>query len=230
MLQGKVVIRAQLRSVTMQYYGYYIYQLDRVFKDYLMLKLYGSTTSPFVRRLRIWLANTEHEFINLQIFTGEDRDLLAQKNPTMKIPMLEDLRFEPQRIIFDSRVIFRYLSEQFSYPAISWEQENQLTLIDAVNDSLVQMFLLAKSDIPADTDKLFFKLQKERVNGVLAQLNDEVGQGQFGNWNYPAICLFCLIDWIEFRNLHNLKGLSALLEFHQEHKQRIEATATDPRV
>lgn len=195
-----------------------------------MLKLYGSTTSPFVRRLRIWLANTQHEFIHLEIYTGKDRELLADKNPAMKIPMLEDTNSQQQIIIYDSRVIFRYLSEQLSYPAISWEQENQLTLIDSVNDSLVQMFLLAKSDIPADTDKLFFKLQKERVNAVLAQLNDEADQGLFSNWNYPAICLFCLIDWIEFRNLHNLKGLTALLAFHQDHIQRIEVTATDPRV
>lgn len=190
-----------------------------------MLKLYGSTTSPFVRKLRIWLATTEHQFVNLQIFEGKDRDILAQKNPTLKIPMLED----GQQTIFDSRVIFRYLSEKFNYPNISWQQENQLTLIDSANDSLVQMFLLAKSDIPPDDGKLFFKLQKERVNSILKELNFLAGQDHFANWNYPAISLFCLIDWIEFRKMHNLQGLSDLLDFHQENIQRIEVTATDPR-
>jgi glutathione S-transferase len=190
-----------------------------------MLKIYGSTTSPYVRRLRIWLANTEHEFVNLQIFGEEDRDILAQKNPTLKIPMLED----SENTIFDSRVIFRYMSTKLNYPAISWQQENHLTLIDAANDSLVQMFLLAKSDIKADEQKLFFKLQKERVNAVLKELNSLAEQQHFSNWNYPAISLFCLIDWIEFRELHNLHGLTALLDFHQENIQRIEVTATDPR-
>ena len=190
-----------------------------------MLKLYGSTTSPFVRRLRIWLANTEHQFVNLQIFEDGDRDILAQKNPSLKIPMLED----GQELIFDSRVIFRYLSEKLAYPNINWAQENQLTLIDSANDSLVQMFILAKSEIPADDDKLFFKLQKERVNSVLKELNALAEQQHFASWNYPAICLFCLIDWIEFRELHNLQGLSALLDFHQQNIQRIEVTATDPR-
>jgi glutathione S-transferase len=190
-----------------------------------MLKIYGSTTSPYVRRLRIWLANTEHEFVNLQIFGDEDRDILAQKNPTLKIPMLED----NENTIFDSRVIFRYLSNKLEYPTISWQQENQLTIIDAANDSLVQMFLLAKSEIEADEQKLFFKLQKERVNLVLKELNTLAEQQHFSNWNYPAISLFCLIDWIEFRELHNLHGLTALLDFHQQNIQRIEVTATDPR-
>jgi glutathione S-transferase len=194
-----------------------------------MLKLYGSTTSPYVRRLRIWLANTEHKFINLQIFAEQDRQQLAAKNPTMKIPMLEDVTGDVVRVIYDSRIIYRYLTDKFDDPLLSWEQENQLTLIDSANDSLVQMFILSNSDIQPDEDKLFFKLQKERVNAVLVQLNEMVVSRQFDSWNYPAVCLYCLVDWIEFRNLHNMQGLTDLLAFHDENVQRIEVTATDPR-
>ena len=194
-----------------------------------MLKLYGSTTSPFVRRLRIWLANTEHEFINLQIFDEQDRQTLAAKNPTMKIPMLEDGEDKALKIIFDSRIIYRYLTDKFDDPLLNWEQENQLTLIDSANDSLVQMFILSNSDIKPDEDKLFFKLQKERVNAVLVHLNQMVADKKFASWNYPAVCLYCLIDWIEFRNLHNMQGLTDLLAFHDDNAQRIEVTATDPR-
>ncbi|MEO9944023.1 glutathione S-transferase family protein [Paraglaciecola sp.] len=194
-----------------------------------MLKLYGSTTSPYVRRIRIWLANTQHEFINLQVFSEQDRELLMIKNPTMKIPMLEDDVDGATQIIYDSRVIYRYLTEKFADPALTWEQENQLTLIDSANDSLVQMFILSNSDIQADEDKLFFKLQKERVNAVLVQLDAYVASGKFSSWNYPTVCLYSLIDWIEFRKLHNMQGLTNLLEFHDENSQRIEVTATDPR-
>jgi glutathione S-transferase len=195
-----------------------------------MLKLYGSTTSPYARRLRIWLANTQHEFVNLKIFEKQDREKLMVLNPTMKIPMLVDSESEHEQAIFDSRVIYRYLNQKFADPALTWEQENQLTLIDAANDSLVQMFILAQSGIQADESLLFFKLQKERVNAVLIQLDELVAQGHFTNWNYPAISLFCLIDWIEFRSLHNLKGLTDLLAFHENNAQRIEVTGTDPRI
>lgn len=190
-----------------------------------MMKLYGSTTSPFVRRLRIWLANVEHEFINLQIFDGKDRELLAKRNPTLKIPMIED----ESNIIFDSRVVFRYLTQKLDYPVLSWEQENQLTLIDAATDSLVQMLLIGRSEIDTSEDKMYFKLQRERVESTLSYLNELVGQGVFDDWNYPSICLFSLVDWIEFRTLHDLNNMANLRGFHDKNCQRIEATATDPR-
>ncbi len=190
-----------------------------------MLKLYGSTTSPFVRRLRMWLANSEHQFINLQIFDGPDREILAKRNPTLKIPMIED----GDEVIFDSRVIYRYLTQTFAFPSPSWEQENQLTLIDAATDSLVQMLLLGRSDIDTSEDKMYFTLQRERVDSTLGHLNELVKQGHFADWHYPAICLYSLIDWIEFRTLHDLQNMDGLLAFHQANEQRIEATATNPR-
>ena len=190
-----------------------------------MLKLYGSTTSPFVRRLRLWLANVEHEFINLQIFEESDREILAKHNPTLKIPMILD----GDTTVFDSRVIYRYLTEKFDYPKPSWEQENHLTLIDAANDSLVNLLILQRSEINTNDDKLYFNLQRERVDSTLQHLNALVENGYFSDWNYPSICLYCLMDWIQFRTLHDLTGLSALLDFHETNNHRIEVTATDPR-
>lgn len=190
-----------------------------------MLKLYGSTTSPYVRRLRIWLANSEHEFINLQIFAEQDRQVLVERNPTLKIPMLED----EDEVIFDSRVIFRYLSDKFAFPSLSWEQENHLTLIDAANDSLVQMFLLQRSEFDTSEDRMYFKLQRERVDATLHHLNDLAQSGYFSDWNYPSICLYCLVDWVEFRHLHDLTHMPALRDFVANNKERIEVTATNPR-
>ncbi|MGO4893419.1 glutathione S-transferase family protein [Flavobacterium sp. W21_SRS_FM6] len=194
-----------------------------------MLTLYGSTTSPYVRRLRIWLANTQHDFVNLKIYEQPDREKLILLNPSMKVPFLIDQQEGSSQTVLDSRAIFHYLSEKLGRPKLSWDQENQLTLIDAVNDSLVQMFLLAQSGIKADENLLFFKLQKERVNAVLIELDELASLGLFKSWQYPAMCLFSLIDWVEFRSLHNLKGLTELLAFHENNAQRIEVTATDPR-
>lgn len=190
-----------------------------------MLKLYGSTTSPYVRRIRMLLANVEHDFVNMQIFSGKDRDYLMSKNPTLKVPMLED----GEDIIYDSRVIFRYLGEKYSLPALTWNQENLLTVIDSINDSLVQLLLLQRSDIESDDDKLYFKLQDERVSHAFAHLDNAVQQGAFEHWEYPEICLFCLLDWTAFRKLHELASYPALLDFLSKHKSRIEASSTDPR-
>ena len=190
-----------------------------------MLKLYGSTTSPYVRRIRMWLSNVDHEFINLQIFEGKDRELLASHNPTLKIPMLQD----GEQMLFDSRVIFRYLTDKMDYPLLSWQQENQLTLIDAANDSLVQLLILKRSEFDTGADKLYFNLQRERVNATLSHLDELVAKGHFNDWHYPSICLFSLVDWIQFREMHDLAGFDQLLAFHADNVSRIEVTATDPR-
>ena len=69
------------------------------------MKLYGSTTSPYVRRIRLWLNDTDYEFVNMDIFAGPGRALLKEKNPALKVPALED----GEQMVFDSREIFRYL-------------------------------------------------------------------------------------------------------------------------
>ena len=189
------------------------------------MKLFGSTTSPYVRRIRLFMANTEHEFIDMQIFAGKDRETLAAKNPTLKIPMLED----EAALIYDSRVIYRYLCDKFDMPGISWEKENVLTMIDAANDSLVQMLILKRSDIDTSQDQMYFNIQRERVNTILSELDKLAAKGEFDEWDYASICAYCLVDWIAFREMHDLSPFSSLLAMHEKHQNKIEVTATDPR-
>ena len=52
------------------------------------MKLIGSNTSPYVRRLRLWLEGINYEFAALNIFEGEGRDTLKSHNPALRVPML----------------------------------------------------------------------------------------------------------------------------------------------
>jgi glutathione S-transferase len=189
------------------------------------MKLIGSTTSPYVRRLRIWMSNIEHGFEQVDIFNSADRARLVASNPTLKVPMLED----GKRTIFDSGAIYRYVTKKLSKQELSWEQTNLLTLIDSANDSLVQIFLLSRSDIDTSADKLYFRLQRERFDVIFAELNKAAEEGQFEEWNYATISLFCLLDWVSFRERYDYSSLSALVDFHNATRERQEAIATDPR-
>jgi glutathione S-transferase len=150
---------------------------------------------------------------------------MVAKNPTMKIPMLED----DGEVIFDSRVIYRYLNDKFAYPSLSWEKENQLTLIDAANDSFVELLLLQRSGLDTSEDKMFFNLQRQRVKTTLTHLDALAGKGYFKDWNYPSICLYCLVDWVAFRELHDLSSLVNLLDIVSTNSNRPEVVNTDPR-
>jgi len=189
------------------------------------MKLYGSVTSPYVRRIRAVLFNTPHEFLDLQIFSGDDRALLASRNPTLKVPCLED----DGQMLFDSRLIYNYLAEKLDHESLTWEEENQLTLIDAANDSFVQLLLLKRSEFDINEEKLYFRLQKERIEAVFTTLSEQLDAGGFSGWTYTELCLYTLIDWVLFRELHDFKAYPLLLDFHEKHRDRIELTATDPR-
>jgi len=189
------------------------------------MKLIGSTTSPYVRRLRMWMSEIEHGFEKVDIFNSVDRERLVASNPTLKVPMLED----DSRTILDSGAIYRYLTKKLNKPELSWEQTNLLTLIDSVNDSLVQMFLLSRSDIDTSADKFYFRLQRERFDVIFAELDKAAEKGDFVQWNYASISLFCLLDWVSFRERYDYSALPNLLAFHTLVSENKEAQATDPR-
>ena len=190
------------------------------------MQLFGSLSSPFVRRLRLLLVSQPYEFISLNIFETAGRETLVQLNPTRKVPMLQD----GELVIFDSGVIFRYLCQKLQLPALSWVDENRLTMINAVNDSLVEILLCQRSGFDTQSDKLFFNLQHERVIGTLQVLEQQAATGQFTDWDYLAISLYSLLDWAEFRHLADLKPYPALQQFIQASRDRAGVAQTDPRL
>lgn len=192
------------------------------------MKLIGSTTSPYVRRLRLYftlLKVTDFDFVNLDIFSSEDRKFLTANNPAQKVPALVD----DEQCIYDSRVIFRYLSQKYQQPPLTWQQENLLTLIDAANDSLVSLLLLKRSGIDTSEDKLFFNLQHGRVTQIMSVLSDAVSNDEFTHWGYPSICLYCLLDWAKFRELHDVSQYSSLVGFYKLYQGYSGVSETDPR-
>lgn len=188
------------------------------------MKLIGSTTSPYVRRIRLLLADTPYEFVNLDIY-GEGRAELRRVNPALKVPMLQDAG----QSIFDSRVISRYLRERDGAAPLTWAQENLLTLVDAANDSFVTLLLSKRSGLDIDQDALFYNLQHERIRTTFKELVKQVKAGAFDQWHYPAICLYCLVDWVDFRKIADFSGAEALLEFRDRNRRQPMVAETDPR-
>ena len=195
------------------------------------MQLYGSTTSPFVRRIRILLEQLklDCQFENIDIFSSAGRELLKAKNPTLKVPALVD----GEHCIYDSRVIFRYLGSktaQADIAPLTWHEENLLTLIDAANDSLVTLLISMRSDIDVNSDAMFYRIQHERVHDIYQLLEKAVVDGEFSQWRYPAICLYCLVDWAVFRELKLLGSFPALTQFLLDHSAKTVVNSTDPRL
>jgi glutathione S-transferase len=190
------------------------------------MQLFGSSTSPYVRRLCLWLSNDKYEFVNIDIFSEDGRKQLKALNPTLKIPMLKD----DEQTLYDSGVIFRYLNEKYQRETRTWDDENTLTLVNAANDSFIELLLLSRSGVPEDSDLMFVKLQKERTAHTLQVLENKVKGGEFKYWNYNCISLFCLLDWVQFRQLCDMSQYGALTSFIEQHQEHPQVTQTNPRL
>lgn len=189
------------------------------------IQLYGSTSSPYVRRLRLFMQDIPHDFVLVDIFNSRDRAEIEAQNPTLKIPMLKD----GDQTILDSGNIFRYLQSKQGLQALTWDQQNILSSIDAANESLVQMLILSRSDIDTSADKLYFRIQRERVDAIFSYLEKQANKGTFTTWNYLSISLYCLLDWILFRQLHDISGYSQLNQLHLNWDQLAICHQTNPR-
>jgi len=190
------------------------------------MKLIGSSTSPYVRRIRLLLADAGqgYEFRDLNIY-GEDRDELRRRNPTLRIPVLCD----GDEVIYDSRVIFRYLQQKLGLPAIGWEQENLLTIIDGANESMVALLLAQRSGFDTGEDRLFFNLQRERVDKTLETLEQAVDGDAFAAWHYPSICLYSMFDWALFRGLVDAARYPHLAAWLEQQRNHAGIADSDPR-
>ncbi|CAI8240181.1 MAG: putative GST-like protein YibF [Glaciecola sp. HTCC2999] len=188
------------------------------------MKLYGSFTSPYVRRLRILLGDHDYEFIDAPTATPEGRAILSQVNPTMKIPMFED----DGQVLCDSGLIAQYLHEKLAIPALSYHDMNILKIIDAIVDSYIQLFLLGRSGFDTSEPKIYFNLQKERIERSFTFIEEAVKTGTItsSNWNYMTISLATSIEWLMVRQLHDFSDLPAISTFYDATKQRDDMVST----
>ena len=189
------------------------------------MQLIGTPVSPYVRRFRLLLANTDFEFEALNIYEGEDRQTLMQQNPANRVPVLVD----DNQTIVESRVIYRYLQQKLGLVELDWPQENNLSLVDAATESLVIMIMLRRSGIDIEQDLLVLNLQKDRMNNILPALEREALEGDFDEWNYVSISLYTLLDWMKFRNLWDISEYPNLLKFMELNANQPMIAETAPK-
>jgi glutathione S-transferase len=183
--------------------------------------LYGSQTSPFVRRIRILLEDIPYEFREIEIFQA-DAKLLQEINPVNQIPVLVD----GDQKIWDSRQIFTYLNHIHRFQNMDWEDENRLTAIDGALNSAVSLLLLKRSGFEIQSDKMFFNRQRERIDSVLDYLTPFMKQEALEQWNFHSISLYCFLDWATFREIISLDHRPACLKLlhHYAEKNIVKAT------
>ncbi len=169
------------------------------------MKLIGSLTSPFVRKVRIVAAEKfiEYEFV---IDVPWDADThVPDYNPLGKVPVWV---MEDGKTLFDSRVIVEYLENvspvghllpKEARPRIAvkrWE-----ALADGVCDAAALIFLEKKRPI-AKQDPDWIRRQMAKVTLGLKAMNDELGPQTWCTGEFfclADIAVGCALGYLEFR-------------------------------
>ena len=189
--------------------------------------LYGSKTSPFVRRIRVLLEKIPYELKEMNIYEGQDSVDLNKLNPVNQIPVLVD----GANTIWDSRQIFNYLNSLHRFQNMDWQDENLLTAIDGAMNAGVALFLMKRSGINIHEPFMYIQRQKERIDSVLDYLKPFMSGQGLENWDFHSISLYCFIDWASIRGIITLENRPECQSFLDHHKNKKILTLTEiPKV
>lgn len=190
-----------------------------------MYTLIGSTTSPYVRKLRLLFADKKipYEFKAINYLEENDANFLKNINPINKIPIL----LVDEKPIYDSRIIYNYLVQENLCPKLSLEEENILSAIDAAMDASINLFSLRRGGLDLkNCNNSYVKRQEERVYLILDYLLPWIKK-ESSKWNFLTMSLYSYLYWGQFREILSLRDYPDFSHFLEKNANRIGIAETD---
>lgn len=146
------------------------------------MKLIGSHTSPFVRKVRIVLAEKKIEYDFVIDSPWLPNSQVANLNPLGKIPVL---LLDDETPLFDSRVIVEYIDNVTPnnklFPAPNRERievKRWEALADGICDAAATAFLEAKRP-EGQKSQDWIERQREKLARSLEFMSEELGEKSF---------------------------------------------------
>jgi glutathione S-transferase len=191
------------------------------------MKLYGTTTSPFVRRVRIVAAELGVAIEWLDTAAEAGQVALREVSPIRKVP----IAIVDGRTLYDSRVIIDWLTTTRGYGGIApprdrWREQNLLNAIDAALDALIQLFYLRRDGVAIDGTP-YATRQLDRADAILQWLAGELSPDQLG---LPEISAICALDWMDFRKTYATERAAGLAPIRAAWAERPSIAATRPQL
>jgi glutathione S-transferase len=195
------------------------------------VKLFGTTTSPFVRRVRVVAAEVGEpvELINTAVPDGDAA--LRRVSPIAKVPVA----VIDGRTLFDSRVIIDRLTVTRGFGGLEpakdrWREANLLSAIDGALESVVQVFYLRRDGL--DVERISFAaVQLDRARTIFDWLGGELvspGRGFSDGLDVATLSLVCAMDWMDFRASYPTDRHVALAPVRAAWREHAALVATRP--
>jgi len=196
------------------------------------LRLYGTVTSPYVRRVRVVARELGLVYELTDTATEAGQAALRSVSPIWKVPTAE-LDGAP---VFDSSVISEALLRRHgpgplaAYDPSELAIRNLLTVIDGALDALINGFYLGRDGANADSSA-YLRKQQDRAASAMAWLDarvDDVWLTPAKAFGIAEIALCTTIGWMEFRNTYATDRHPALRRLYARHCERPSLIATAP--
>jgi glutathione S-transferase len=172
------------------------------------MKLIGSTSSPYVRKVRIVMAEKklDYEFVQEDVWAADSS--IGQSNPLGKVPCLV---MEGGEALFDSRVIVEYLDTLSPVgkliPAVGRERAEVKTW-EALADGVMDAAILARleSNWPGrragERSQAWIDRQLAKVNVSVKAMSQGLGDKPYCAGIYLSladIAVGCALAYLDFR-------------------------------
>lgn len=200
--------------------------------------LFGTPTSPFVRRVRVVAEEKGVPFTLVDTNAPEGQARLRALSPVWKVPTA---RFADGLVVWDSRVIIDVLVRSGWGPLRApptdpngrVDEENVVNAIDEALLALIRLFYLKKDGFP--TDAAPHKKDLARAHNLLAWLDGRVRDGRFvgsvaggQGFGRAELALFTALDWMRFRAMADVSRTPALARFIDAWADRPSLVRTRP--
>jgi len=179
--------------------------------------LYGTSTSPFVRRIRLLLGDLSYELKEINPYDKQGGSELNNINPINQIPVLID----GKNVVWDSRQIFNYLNSIHKFQEMNLDDENLLTVIDGMMGAGVTLMQLKRSGLASDSDFFLNTRTRERMESILNYLKSFLLSDRSSQWNFHTMSIISFLEWAIFREIISIDDYPECVSFlnrHNSHK------------
>lgn len=172
------------------------------------MKLIGSNTSPYVRKVRIVMTEKklDYNFVLEDVWSGQSR--ISEANPLGKVPCLI---MEGGEALFDSRVIVEYLDTLSPVgkliPPVGRERAEVKTW-EALADGVMDAALLARMEAvwdkrtDAQRSQAWIDRQLGKIDASLKAMRTGLGDKPYCTGNHLSladIAVGCALGYLDFR-------------------------------
>ncbi|MBU6467842.1 MAG: glutathione S-transferase N-terminal domain-containing protein [Betaproteobacteria bacterium] len=174
------------------------------------MKLYGSITSPYVRKVRITLIEKKIDFTLEQGYLNGTPPMIDGVNPLGKVPALE---LDDGTLIYDSAVIVDYLEGLNPVGHLIPDDRHQRMLVkrweslaDGMLDAAILVLLETRREKPEERSQAWIDKHQGKVDRTMAFLSHQLAESnwcQGDSFTLADIAVGSALLWIEFRFPNN---------------------------